>query len=101
MADPVDDLGLPEFQRRWRQENRDLTTDAEGRTILHGLTHEESRWYLAREARRLTGPLLSVEDRARLDHLRERHQAARFQAMACSSRSSPNSSIAIIADGSV
>ena len=82
MADTVDDLGLPEFERRWRQENRDLTADAEGRTTLHGLTHEESRWYLAHEARRLIGPLLSGEGRARLDQLRERHQAARFQAMA-------------------
>jgi hypothetical protein len=82
MADPVDDLGLPEFQRMWRQKNGDLTTDAAGRTILHGLTHEESRRYLAHEARRLTGPLPSGKDRVRIDQLRERHQVTRFQAMA-------------------
>jgi len=69
---------------------RDLTTDAQGRVILVGLTYEETRFQVAYNRwawrHRRTGPREGEPEtldrlRKRYLELHEKHQFARFQVM--------------------
>jgi hypothetical protein len=70
--------------REFLTEMRSITTDGTGREVLVGLTAEETDWYFAYTARRMSdaarGPHHS-EDRERYLALHDRHEHARFQVL--------------------
>lgn len=79
-----DRLELTTDEDEYFRENRALTTDGEGRTVLAGLTLEETIWWIEHKRRdkmyRLGGSnnRPSSEDRKRSHELSEKHERVRL-----------------------
>ena len=74
-------LDLSDMARESRAQAGAISKDKEGREILIGLTHEESVWYLAFQARSIDPDkrkLISYEDKLRWLGLAERHNQQRL-----------------------